>query len=72
MFVCGEYINVQDCYDGTLLHEACRNNDSDIVGALLLAGADQTIPNDDYNTPEQVAKYYKYERVLSLLDVSSG
>lgn len=46
VYVCDEDINVQDDYDEyTPLHTACYNNNSDTVGALLLAGSDETITN---------------------------
>jgi hypothetical protein len=71
-YVCGEDVNVQDRDGYTPLHEACdRNNSVDIVGALLLAGADETIPNDEGRTPVQWTLKYGRIEVLSLLDVSS-
>jgi hypothetical protein len=60
VYVCGEDVNVQANFDGnTLLHTACDADDSDIVGALLLAGADETITNDDGQTPVQLAVEYR-------------
>jgi hypothetical protein len=48
VYVCGENVNVQDNYTGfTPLHWACDRINSDSVGALLLAGADETITNDN-------------------------
>jgi hypothetical protein len=47
VYVCGEDVNVQDNYDGTHLYTGLVLYDnSDSVGALLLAGADETITND--------------------------
>jgi hypothetical protein len=72
VYVCGEDVNVQDNYDGyTPLHMACFYDNSDSVGALLLAGADETITNDEGQTPVQYAVKYGRVKVLSLLDVSS-
>jgi hypothetical protein len=71
VYVCGEDVNVQDDYGYTSLHVACFDDISDAVGALLLAGADETITNDRGLTPVQRAVRYKRVKVLSLMDVSS-
>jgi hypothetical protein len=72
VYVCGEDVNVQHNYNGnTPLHWACYDDDSDIVGALLLAGADETITNDWGLTPVQWAVEWGRVKVLPLLDVSS-
>jgi hypothetical protein len=70
VYVCGEDVNVQDKYNGnTPLHTVkyC----ADTVGALLLAGADETIANEYEETPVQFAVKYGIVKVLPLLDVSS-
>jgi hypothetical protein len=72
MYVCGEDVKVLGNYDGyTPLHWACFYDNSDSVGALLLAGADETITNDRGQTPVQYAVKEGNVEVLSLLDVSS-
>jgi hypothetical protein len=72
VYVCGKNINVQDNYIGfTPLHYASMNNDLNSAGALLLAGADETITNDNGHTPEQEALWWGRVKVLPLLDVSS-
>ena len=72
VYVCGEDVNVQDNYNGdTPLHWACLAISSDSVGALLLAGADETIINYKGCTPVQLAEKSNVKEVLSLLDVSS-
>ncbi len=54
------------------------NVSSDHVGALLLAGADQTITDDRGRTPIPEAvedirvRMYEQMEILSLLDVSGG
>jgi hypothetical protein len=48
-----------------------NDHNSDCVGALLLAGADETITNDNGQTPVQWAVKWDSVKVLSLLDVSS-
>jgi hypothetical protein len=71
-YVFGEDVNEQDNYNGnTPLHTACYDDNSESVGALLLAGADETITNDRGQTPVQWAVEYGRVKVLSLLDVSS-
>jgi hypothetical protein len=74
-YVCGEDVNVQDDHDGdTPLHRACYSyaDNSDGVGALLLAGADETITNDDGRIPIQYGcGCLRRVEVLPLLDVSS-
>jgi hypothetical protein len=72
VYVCGENVNVQDNYAGdTPLHAACDRNNGDNVGALLLAGADETVTNDRGQTPVQYAVVWGRVKVLPLLDVSS-
>jgi ankyrin repeat protein len=72
VYVCGEDVNVQDAITmETPLHTACDDDNGDSVGALLLAGADETITNDSGQTPVQRAVKLGSVEVLSLLDVSS-
>jgi hypothetical protein len=70
-YVCGENVNVQDRDGDTPLHEACGHNSCDSVGALLLAGADETITNEYGKTPVQWVVERGYLKLLPLLDVSS-
>jgi hypothetical protein len=75
VFVFGEDFNVQDNENGNTplhlnFHETTINS-YDKIGALLLAGADETIPNDSGETPVQKAVKWGSVTVLSLLDVSS-
>jgi ankyrin repeat protein len=72
VYVCGEDVNVQDNYYGyTPLHMACYHDTSDSVGALLLAGADETITNDMGMDTCTIRCERDYVKVLPLLDVSS-
>lgn len=79
VYVCSEDVNVQNKDGDTPLHSACYNDSSDIVGALLLAGADETITNDLGETPVQVAVQVAVQwavrvnsvKILPLLNVSS-
>ena len=69
VYVRGHKINVQDNRGNTPLHWACRNGYSDIVETLMLAGADETITNDEGKTPAQVAESRRNrELLLKLLD----
>ena len=61
-------INAQDNVGYTPLHFACRLGHSDIVKTLMLAGADETITDDDWLTPAQVAEEYGHLELLMLLD----
>jgi hypothetical protein len=73
VYVCGKDVNVEDNFNGdTPLHQACGYfGNSDSVGALLLAGADESITDDEGLTPVQRAVQYERVKVLPLLDVSS-
>jgi ankyrin repeat protein len=73
VYVYGEDVNAQDDYGDTFLHIVCSSSpgNSDIVGVLLLAGADETITNDDELTSVQLASRWRSDKVLELLDVSS-
>jgi hypothetical protein len=69
VYVFGKNVNAQDNYSGnTPLHQAFS---SDCASALLLAGADETIANEDGDTPVQRAIMRGRVEVLPLLDVSS-
>jgi hypothetical protein len=65
-------INIQSQKGNTALHGACIIQRTDIAGALLLAGADETITNDMGCTPIQLLDSQRpHSEMLSLLDVSS-
>ncbi len=46
VYVCGDDVNVQNRDDCTPLHRAIGFANADVVGALLLAEADEIIAND--------------------------
>ena len=71
VFVSGIKINVQNNSGNTPLHRACFHGNSDMVETLMLAGADETITNDDGETPGQVAEGRKHSKLLKLLDRNS-
>ena len=71
VYVRGHNINVQDNDGNTPLHYACGNGYSDIVETLMLAGADETITNDEGKTPAQVAESEEHSELLKLLDRNS-
>ena len=61
-------INVQNNAGNTPLHWACRYGHCDIVETLILAGANETIINDEGMTPEQLAVSRGHGKLLELLD----
>ena len=71
VYVRGHKINVQDNIGDTPLHLACYTGHSDIVETLMLAGADETITNDEGKTPAQVAESKGHSELLKLLDRDS-
>ena len=71
VYVRGHKINVQDNAGDTPLHRACFFGNSDIVETLMLAGADETITNDEGKTPAQVAESKGRSELLKLLDRDS-
>ena len=56
VYECGDNINAQDNDGQTPLHWACLYGHRDIVETLMLAGADETITDDDRQTPAQLAE----------------
>ena len=64
-------VNLQTDDGNTPLHLACYYGDSKIIEALMLAGADETITNDNCQTPAKRAIAERHEKVLKLLDRSS-
>ena len=67
----GHKVNVQDNHGNTPLHLACSYGRSDIVETLMLAGANETITNDEQKTPAQVAESEGYKILLKLLNRDS-
>ena len=61
-------INAQSNGGYTPLHYACSPGHSDIVKTLMLAGADETITDNVWRTPAQVAEEYGHPELLKLLD----
>ena len=61
-------INAQSNGGYTPLHFACQLGHSDIVKTLMLAGADETITDDNWLTPAQVAELSRHPELLKLLD----
>ena len=66
--MCDHLINQQNNHGYTPLHLACYYGYSDVVKALMIAGADETITNDFRATPAQLAKEKGHEELLYLLD----
>ena len=64
-------VNVQDNNGETPLHFACKLGNRDVVEALMLGGADETIANDELKTPAQLAEETKHTELLELLDRNS-
>ena len=64
-------INALDDNGDTPLHIACRAGYSDIVSALMIQGADETLSDDDCLTPADVARLHKHYDLLKLLDRDS-
>ena len=71
VYVLSDEINMQDNDGNTLLHIACQNGHGDIVEALMLGGADETVTNDCRLTPIDVAWESNYVKLLELLDSNS-
>ena len=71
VYVLSDKINLQDNDGNTLLHIACQNGHRDIVEALMLGGADETVTNDCRLTPIDVAWESNHVKLLNLLDSNS-
>lgn len=65
-------VDMQDHWDSTALHWACQLGGDDVVEALLLAGADETIIQNGNVTAAQVAASYGRHNLLQLFDTSSA
>jgi ankyrin repeat protein len=55
----------------TALYRACFNGHAEVVRALLLAGADHTIADDEGITPQQAAQYNHHPECAALIQVST-
>jgi hypothetical protein len=55
----------------TALWSACVYGHADVVRALLLAGADHTIANDEGTTPQQIAQNTFHPECAALIQVST-
>lgn len=71
VFVNKDNVNVQDTNEDTPLHHACNRGNSDAIGILLLAGANETLTNNNGQTPVQIAVIKKRWRAVELLDTSN-
>ena len=56
VYVHGYNINVQNNFGNEPLQSACYNGHNDVMEALMLAGADETITTDDEKTALQLAE----------------
>ena len=56
MIQAGGDVNEQTEYGSTTLHAASENGHVEVITALLAAGADKTMKNEDGKTPHDVAK----------------
>ena len=61
-------INIQNNVGNTPLHRACENGNCSIVETLMLAGADETIRNDDEDIPAHLARREGHVALLKFLD----
>ena len=61
-------INLQTNSGYTPLHYACYLGQRDIVKTLMLAGADETLTNIDWERPTQVADRKGHSELLKMLD----
>ena len=64
-------LNAQNNEGNAPLHIACFYGHADIVEALMVAGAETTLINDDGETPAQVAIKAGHDKLLGLLDLNS-
>ena len=56
MIQAGAEVNLADKRGWTPLHQASRHGQVEVIAALLAAGADKTIKDEDGRTPHDVAK----------------
>jgi hypothetical protein len=56
----------------TALWFSCRSGHADVVRALLLAGADHTIVDNNDTTPLQIAQEAQHDKCAALLQVSTS
>jgi hypothetical protein len=68
----GRGLNEREGGGGTALWNLCRNGHADGVRALLLAGADHTIADNDDRTPLQIAEERGHHECVALIQVSTS
>jgi ankyrin repeat protein len=68
-FMGGGGLDVMTDEDCTALWLACCDGHDDVVQALLLAGADHTIPATNGETPRQVAQSNHHHRCAAVIEV---
>jgi hypothetical protein len=66
---CG--LDERDTDGRTALYMACSNGRADVLRALLLAGADHTIAENDGTTPQQIAQHRGHPECAALIQVSN-
>lgn len=71
VYICNADIDEQDDFGNTPLRWACLSGNSDILGVLLLAGANEKISNQWGKTPAQEAASLRRENMLKLLDIDN-
>ena len=71
LYVNGQIINIQDNTGNTPLHTACYYHHTNIIEALMTAGADETITNDIRESAVQWAKRKGLADLQELLDRDS-
>ena len=64
MIQAGGDVNEQTEYGSTALHAASREGHVEVITALLAAGADKTMKDEDGRTPYDVAKNKKCKKAL--------
>ena len=64
----GFKIDAQDDNGDTPLHIACKAGDRDVVSALMIDGADETLRNDNWYTPADVAMSHGHYDLIKLLN----
>jgi ankyrin repeat protein len=68
----GRGVNETNIYGYTALWWACCEGYVEVARALLLAGADHTIPGNDDRTPRQAAVKYGHKTCVQVIEVSEG
>jgi ankyrin repeat protein len=66
----GRGLDERDTHGRTALFWACFDGHADVVRALLLAGADHTIPENNGWTPQQLAENGRRPECAAVFQVS--